>query len=155
MAWVRIDDGFARHPKVAAAGPLAMAMQVAALCYCNRELTDGFVPRAVARTLLDWQVDREDGQRYTVAITSGMAGNDVSNDWVINLMVESGMWREVKGGYHVHDFDQYQPSKAEVLALSEKRTEAGLRLRTGNRIGTGQHMAVEEITGPSSEGDAR
>ena len=116
MAWVRIDDGFARHPKVVAAGPLAMAMQVAALCYCNRELTDGFIPRAVAKNLLDFEIDRADGVRYTVAWVSGHAGDDMSAQWCIDIMVESGMWREVPGGYQIHDYHDYQPSKEEVLS---------------------------------------
>ncbi len=60
MPWVRIDEKFARHPKVMRAGPLGIAMQVSALCYCNEHLTDGFVPRAVARTLLDWEVHADD-----------------------------------------------------------------------------------------------
>src|SRR6266540_5902380 len=54
MPWVRIDEEFARHPKVVAAGPLGMAMQVAALCYCNQYLTDGFIPRTVVAGLLDF-----------------------------------------------------------------------------------------------------
>ena len=53
MAWVRLDENFAQHPKVVKAGPLGMAMHVAALCYCNQHLTDGVVPKQIARTLLD------------------------------------------------------------------------------------------------------
>ena len=52
MAWVKIDDNFAQHPKIAQVGPLGMAMQIAALCYCNRLMTDGFIPKRVASTLL-------------------------------------------------------------------------------------------------------
>jgi len=130
MTWVKIDDGFARHPKVVAGGPLAMAMQVAALCYCNRELTDGFVPRPVARTLLDWEIDREDGRRYTVAVSCGMAGDDLHNNWVIDLLVEVGMWSEVPGGYRIHDYLEYNPSRADVEGkratdLERKRRPAG------------------------------
>lgn len=129
MAWVRIDDSFASHPKVVAAGPLAMAMQVAALCYCNRELTDGFVPRAVARTLLDWQIEREDGRLFDVGVTCGMQGDDVSCSWVIDVLVEAGMWEVVDGGYLIHDYLEYQPSRAQVeserASLSEKRAAAG------------------------------
>lgn len=124
MTWVRLDDRFAQHPKVVAAGPLAMAMQVAALGYCNRELTDGFIPRAAARTLLDFEIER-DGERYTIAVTSGYSGSDVTAAWVIDGLVASGMWEEVPGGYHIHDYLEYQPSKDEVLALREKRSEAG------------------------------
>lgn len=110
MTWVRIDDRFAQHPKVVAAGPLAMAMQVAALGYCNRELTDGFIPRSIARTLMDCDPE---------------AGIAVSVSWVIGRLIQAGMWEEVEGGYRIHDFHDYQPTKEEVLALREKRVEAG------------------------------
>lgn len=120
MTWVRIDDGFARHPKVVAAGPLAMAMQVAALCYCNRELTDGFVPRAVARTLLDFEVEDGEGRIWMMARTCGMQGDDVSAGWVIDTLVEAGMWREVPGGYVLHDYHEYQPTKEQVLRDREQ-----------------------------------
>lgn len=124
MVWVRIDDGFAEHPKLARVGPLGMAMQVAALCYCNRKLTDGFVPRSVARTLLDFEVDGG-GLRWTLARTSGHAGDDIDAEWVIGLLVEAGIWEEVQGGYVVHDFGDYQPLKDDVVDLSAKRSAAG------------------------------
>jgi hypothetical protein len=54
VTWVKLDDQFCDHPKLSAAGPLGIAMQVAALCYCNRFLTDGFVPKFAARKLLDF-----------------------------------------------------------------------------------------------------
>lgn len=120
LMWVRIDDKFPQHPKIAAAGPLAIAMQVAGLCYCNRELTDGFIPRSIARTLLDWQIEREDGRLFTVAITSGMVGDDLSCQWVIDLLVEVGMWEEVAGGFRIHDYLDYQPSRDDVLQDREK-----------------------------------
>ena len=53
MTWVRLDDGFAQHPKLLSVGALGVAMQVAALCYCNRYLTDGFVPAAAVENLLN------------------------------------------------------------------------------------------------------
>ena len=44
MTWVRIDDRFATHPKVMEAGPMAMALDVAAMCYgaqtYDREVID-------------------------------------------------------------------------------------------------------------------
>lgn len=115
MPWVRIDDQFPEHPKVAQVGPLGMAMQVAALCYSNRKLTDGFVPRGIARTLLDWELVAND-RIYTVAVTSGMSGDDVTSDWVIDLLLDAGIWEEVPGGYQIHDYHDYQPSKDDVEA---------------------------------------
>jgi len=127
MPWVRLDEEFARHPKVAAAGPLAIAMQVAGLCYCNQNLTDGFIPRSVARTLLDWQVERPDGTIQELAVTTGMCGDDVTSDWVIELMLEAGLWDRVPRGYQIHDYLDYQPSKVQVIADREQKREAGRR----------------------------
>lgn len=127
MVWVRIDDRMPDNPKVAAAGPLALAMQVAALCYCNRELTDGFVPRSVARRLLDWHAEDAEGRLWKMGRTSGMVGDDVDSEWVIGLLLDAGMWKETAGGYAIHDFGDYQPSRAEVEDLAAKRSEAGRR----------------------------
>ncbi|HHW13456.1 MAG TPA: hypothetical protein GXX28_00810, partial [Firmicutes bacterium] len=129
MAWVRIDDHFAEHPKVLQVGPLGMALQIAALCYCNRNLTDGFIPWATARTLLSWEFlgeqEERGRKRYEIAATCGMAGETISSEFVIRLLLDAGIWEEVDGGYMIHDYDQYQPTKAEVLAKQAKRSEAG------------------------------
>lgn len=125
MPWVRIDEDFAQHPKVARAGPLAMALQVAGLCYCNRNLTDGFVPWATAQTLLAWQTIDDEARIHTIARTCGMSGDDVTTGWVIDQLVAAGMWEPVAGGYLIHDYGDYQPSKADVEADREQKREAG------------------------------
>jgi hypothetical protein len=125
MPWVRIDEDFAQHPKLMQAGPLGMAMQVAGLCYCNRNLTDGRIPRAAARTLLDWELVDGDGVIWTLGRTSGHAGDDIGSDWVIERLLEAGIWEEVPGAYLIHDYHDYQPSRAEVEAEREQKREAG------------------------------
>lgn len=108
MAWVKIDDSFADHPKIASAGPLGMALQVAALCYCNRYLTDGFIPRAMAPRLVYFE------------------GFAEPHD-VITRLIEVGIWIEVEGGYRIHDYLEYQPSKADIEATREQRRKAGAK----------------------------
>lgn len=134
MAWVRIDDQFPEHPKVAQAGPLAMAMQVAGLCYCNRKLTDGFVPRSIARRLLDFEVIDADGKIHTIGVTSGMSGEDISPEWVIGLLLDAGMWEKVSGGYLIHDYHDYQPSKDDVEADREAARDRMRNLRANKRV---------------------
>ena len=138
--WVKIDDKFPQHPKIASAGPLAIAMQVAGLCYCNRELTDGFIPRSIARTLLDWQIEREDGRLFTIAVTCGMMGDDLSSQWVIDLLCETGMWEEVIGGYQIHDYLDYQPSREQVLAERDQAKERMQRVRETRRANKGSDV---------------
>ena len=135
MPWVKLDDQMPEHPKVAQAGPLALAMQVAALCYSNRKLTDGFIPRSIARTLLDWEMVDDEGRVQTLGITSGYVGDDVTADWVIDRLVGVGMWEEAPGGFQIHDFDDYQPSKSDVEREREaaRKRMADLRAhRTGS-----------------------
>lgn len=120
MAWVKIDDHFDEHPKHAQAGPLGWALWLAGLAYCNRNLTDGFIPWNVARGLVNWEfVGSPDstGQRpmWTVGVTSGHAGHDVDCQMVLDLLIDAGLWEEREGGYYVHDYPDYQPTKREIL----------------------------------------
>ena len=123
MAWVRIDENFAQHPKVLRAGPLGMAMHVAALCYCNRHLTDGFVPKQIASMLLDLSGL---GMRMWSNETMG-GGHDAEWQMVVDDLVEAGLWWPVEGGWHIHDYLDYQPSKQQVQRLKEVRSETGRR----------------------------
>jgi hypothetical protein len=157
---VRLDEEFPDHPKVAAAGPLAIAMQVAALCYCNRKLTDGFVPRGVARSLLDWEIVDKDDRVWRVAVHSGRRGVDVTCAWVIDVLVSAGIWEEVPGGYQIHDFLAYQPSRVEVEARKEQTAEAGRKggqaraaKRTGKRDAkrTAGDTSIEPLSALLSE----
>ena len=141
MTWVRLDDHFDEHQKLVEVGPLGLALWTVGLAYCNRNLTDGVIPWAAARKLLSWDflgVPEEGGRRrrYAISTTTGMVGEDVESDFVINLLVSTGLWEVLDdGGYYVHDYDQYQPSKAEVLAEREKTRERQQRFRSGKRNG--------------------
>lgn len=136
LAWIRVDDHFDEHPKFAKAGPLGMAMWLAGLAYCNRNLTDGFIPWSTAMALLSWSWLGEDVPErgrvvYTVGITSGMSGDDATCKAVAELLVDSGLWEEADGGYLVHDYADYQPSKEEVMAERDRWKERKQRSRDG------------------------
>lgn len=107
MAWVKIDDRYAEHPKVVQAGPLGSAMFVAGLCYCNQYLTDGFIPRGKVPGLID------------------LSGFPVTWEQVARRLVEVGLWEETAGGYHVHDYEKYQPSKEDVIREHQQKSNAG------------------------------
>ena len=104
MAWVRLDDQFTDHPKVVAAGPLAAWLYVCGLTYCARHLTDGLIPVAQVRQMA----------------ASG-AGK------LAAALVAVGLWEEAPGGYRVHDYLEYNPTRAQVLALRQQRAVAGQR----------------------------
>ncbi len=100
MPWVRLDDEFPEHPKVASAGPRAAWLFVCGLCYCNRNLTDGFIPTNIVKSF--------GGNARTIA-----------------KLLAVKLW-EAKGddGYQVHDYEKYQPLREQVLA-----ERAGTRIR--------------------------
>jgi hypothetical protein len=54
MAWVYLDNGIARHPKIIAAGEMCAVspwLFVAGLAYCREHLTGGLIPIAMVSTL--------------------------------------------------------------------------------------------------------
>lgn len=104
MPWVRIEDTFYDHPKVLAAGLAAIGLHVVALCYCNSKLTDGAVPKAAVRLL---------------GGTTAQAAR----------LVAAGLWQSTDDGWLIHDFLDYNPSRASVMEhrqrVSEERSKAG------------------------------
>lgn len=132
MVWVKIDDHFDEHPKMDRVGPLGWGYWLAGLAYCNRNLTDGFIPWGVARRLGSLEVVEPDGKVWTLGRTSGMTGDDVTADWIISLLIDAGLWEEVPNGqgridgYRVHDFLDFNPSRQDV---EEKREHDRSRKR--------------------------
>jgi hypothetical protein len=62
---------------------------------------------------------------WTLSRTSGRVGDHVDAEWVICILLEGGLWDEVPGGFRVHDYSDYQPTKDEVLAARAKKQAAG------------------------------
>ncbi len=135
MPWVRIDDGFVDHPKIARVGAMGAWLQLQALCYANRNLTDGFVPQDVAEAFAArgvLYVD-EKRRRWKLGQTCGVVGRYVTEvDWPA-VMVDAGLWEEVPGGYRIHDFDRYQPSRQQVLSERHRVAESMRSLRAQRR----------------------
>lgn len=100
MAWFKVDDGFAEHPKVihvrALAGDAPLGMWLRAGTWSNRQLTDGFVP-------VSWIALNGDESHAQILVTSGLWVEDASRD-----------------GWQFKDFMEYQPSKADVEARRSK-----------------------------------
>lgn len=103
MTWGRLDDSFAFHPKILAAGNEAagaFVRMIACSCYY---LTDGRVSSAMAR--------------------------QIATKRVLQKLVDVVLLHPTEHGYDIHDFDQYNPTGDEVDARREdlrmKRSEAG------------------------------
>lgn len=97
MAWIRIDDHAPSHPKQLQAGPMACWLWVCGLAYCAKHLTDGEIPTAALVTFNIHRPEREAAR-----------------------LVAVGLWEATETGYRVHDYGEYQPSKAQVHARRER-----------------------------------
>lgn len=53
MTWAKLDDAILDNEKIAKAGLVGFAFHVAAITWCARNLTDGFVPSQRVACLLD------------------------------------------------------------------------------------------------------
>ena len=133
MTWVRLDDTFPEHPKMEAVGPLGIALHVAALCYCARHLTDGHLPATKVPRLLDLPTWRK----------------------VVTSLVEAGAWREVDGGYQLHDYLDFQPSRAEVEAERAKARDRMRRRRSGGSSGEQRENFGSSSPSPARPGPSR
>jgi hypothetical protein len=118
MSWLRIDDAFVDHPKILKTrehAPLVIALQVRALAYASRQLTDGFVP-----------TEALDGMtRDLDELLRTENSNYLNPDRWAEKMVSAGLWEPTKGGYLIHDYLEYNPSAREVRKTRKERALAG------------------------------
>ena len=135
MVWVKLDDQFTEHPKVVLAGPLAGWLHVCGLVYCGRNLTDGFIPSAMVSRLATFD---------HIGITTGGAaglfevGHDIETQELIDILVDCGLWEEAEGGYNIHDYLDYNPSKADVIAERKANAKRQKDFQERHRKGNGQ-----------------
>lgn len=147
--WVRIDDKLPRHPKVLEAGRLigkngagiALALYIAADCYCAEHLTDGALT-AEAIGAMSFLV------RQPHAIAEALVA--------VKLFERNG------NGYRIHDYHDYNPTAATVkdkLARDRARKKDSTQIPRGiqadstqiperSRAGAGAHPL--DGTGSSS-----
>lgn len=112
MTWVKLDDQFADHPKIAGMGslaPLAGWLHVCALCYCARYLTDGFIPAGQVQRLASFE------------------GTDVQE--LVAALIDVGLWERAERGYQVHDYLEYNPTRESVEAERQQARERMQNLR--------------------------
>lgn len=108
MAWHRIDDGFPEHPKLQALedDPRlwadALALWLAAGCYCRRASTGGFVSDERLKRLTPMSTRR--ARRVAQALVDETRRDPTDPE-------SPGLWIRVEGGYRFHDWDDYGPAK--------------------------------------------
>lgn len=100
MPYVQVEDGFPEHPKAIDLSLAAKGLWLDGLCYANRQLTDGFVPAGVVRR----------------------AGGA---DDLVSELVSAGLWEPAAGGWTMHDYEDWQTTKAEIEAKRQQKADAG------------------------------
>lgn len=127
MPWFRLDDSFHSHPKVIAAGNEAIGLYVRCGTHAAQHLTDGFVARE------------------TVAL---YGGGDLASK-----LVSARLWHRARGGWTIHDYLKYNPSREQVERERKAAAERQRRYRSATsgepgENGTGKHAKQENSRSP-------
>lgn len=106
MSWFKVDDSLDFHPKARKAGNKAMGLWVRSGAYSARMLTEGLIEYSLISSLGGTKADAR-------------------------KLVEAGLWAEdaEAGGYRFHQWEQANPSRAEVLEARAAATERKRRQR--------------------------
>ena len=110
MSWLRLDDNFTENSKVSRLKPEAFMLHVSALCYAVRLATDGTITdNSLVIFAGRWQ------RRKQLAL--------------VTELIRAGLWElgDEPGSYLIHDFLEYNPSRAERERLSLVRARAGAK----------------------------
>jgi hypothetical protein len=102
MPYVMLDDKFPEHPKIDVLSDAAFRLMVAGICYCNRHTTDGLVhtPR----------VDRLVPKFKPSTLRELTDGDEP-------------LWLPGDGGFDVHDYLDWNKSRAQIEAQSARQSE--------------------------------
>lgn len=121
MTWVKLDEQFPEHRKVIAAGGDAAWLFICMLAYCNRNETDGVIPGDVVARLSD--------RRHPAKLTA--------------RLFDVGLLEGHPDGWLVHDYHEYQPSRAKLDAARDAARE-----RMNKRRGSPNVRANNDRTSP-------
>lgn len=102
MPFANLDDQYADHPNNWVLSDAAFRLQTAAICYGNRYLTDGEIPKSKVQTLVP-KFKRS----------------------AVDELVDQGHWLDKGDMYEVKDFLQWNRSRVEVKAAQERKSRAG------------------------------
>lgn len=111
MPWARFDDRYPSNRKVRPLSDAAFRLDVSAVCWCNENLTDGHIR-------LDELTLTADIKKHAQAAEE---------------LVLRGRWDKVEGGWQIHDFLVYNPSRDQVLADRAKAAERQRRAREASK----------------------
>lgn len=141
MTWMKVDDRLHAHRKARVAGLPAMGLWVLTGSWAADTLSDGFIPA---------------GQPYA------WGGPDTPE--LADRLVDAGLWLPTEHlgekGWVFHDWQDFQPTRADVVAKRVSDRERMRRWRSmrsgvtnGERPGTG--IALKENPYPDVQRESR
>jgi hypothetical protein len=119
MPWVRIDENAMDHPKIGGLPDGAFRLWVQGLAYCQKYLTDGVISDVAVKGLRAYSPKRR------------------------AELVAATLWESAVSGVQVHDYLQWNESRANVMKTREQARERIRRLR-------GKHQPCNAVT-PSEQ----
>lgn len=122
MTWLRLDDQFHRHRKVAPLSDAAFRLHVTVMLECSAQLTDGRIDCALVPLL-----PRAPSTRAKL-------------EKISQELVQAGLWSRDGNSWVIHDFLDWNPSAEEVRRKREARAKAGKKggIRSGEVRGQGK-----------------
>jgi hypothetical protein len=116
MPWARIDDQANDDDKLNALGSDAFRLWVRGLVYCQKKLTDGFIPDIAIAQLAVFARERD---------RPGLI-----EELCASLVVRKGpLWHREPGGYRMHDYHDYNDRADTVRRERELSKERMQRFR--------------------------
>ncbi len=107
MAWVKLEDSIVEHRKHLRAGPAACWLWVCGIAYCQRQLSDGFIPDEAVTFL---------------GVAKGL-------NRLTARLVDVGLFDRVEGGFMVHDYLDHNLSREAVVVRQSE--QHGDKVRAG------------------------
>lgn len=131
MPWFKVDDALHSHPKTRKAGLAAMGLWVVAGSFSASYMTSGFISEY-------WVKGYPNGRRLAAKLVAAKL-------W------ESGVF-EGDRGWFFHDWSDFQPSKAEIMAdraagrERQRRSREARRNRDTGQLSPPGHAVTDGVT---------
>jgi hypothetical protein len=97
MPWVKLDDRFPSHRKIALLSDRAFRLHVSALCWASENLTEGKILETELRVIAHVRGAKTAAKE----------------------LEDRQLWDRIDGGWVIHDFLEYNPDRAKVQAERE------------------------------------
>jgi len=131
VGWAKFDDRRAMHAKFRKVGFAARGLDEAAICQVTADRTDGHISRSTVEMLAAAHGEK----KWTT---------------LVDKLVQVGRW-EVNGtGWYIHDYLEYNPSKAEWDAEIERKRLGGQRGGKAKAVADARARATAEALADES-----